>query len=177
MRRRLALMVALGVVWAIGCTPVETVQSTSWLPRRRLFQGPTGPDVVHVRVALLECRPGETEWRYVNGDLWQLADESLIDEDRRHAMTESGFRVGKVGAPPPAKLLDLLTSTRFNPTPRELTFRTGDAKALAVGPTLPHCRYRIDADGDPVELDQADCKLVVLASRGAGGKTVLRLTP
>jgi hypothetical protein len=177
MRRRLALMIALGVVWAIGCTPVDKVQSTSWLPRKRVFQGPTGSDVVQMRVALLECRPGEAEWKFVNGDLWQLADESLIDEDRRQAMIDSGFRVGKVGSQPPAKLLALLTSQRFNPEPRELSFRTGDPKGLAIGPALAHCRYRVERDGEPVELDQADCKLVVVASRGADGKTVLRLTP
>jgi hypothetical protein len=178
MRRRLALMVALGVVWAVGCTPVETVQSTtSWLPRRRLFQGPSGPDVVQVRLALLECPPGQVEWRYVNGDLWQLADESLIDEDRRQAMNESGFRVGKVGTQPPAKLLDLLTSQHFNPEPRELSFRAGDPKALTLGPTLRQCRYQLTRDGDPIVVDAADCQLAVVATRGTDGKTMLRLTP
>ncbi len=177
MWRRLALMTALGVVWAAGCTPADTVPSTSWLPHRRIFQGPTGPDVVRIRLALLECRPGEAEWAYVNRDLWQLADESLIDEDRRQAMNASGFRVGKVGTPPPAKLLSLLTSRRSNPNPRELSFRTGDAKELAVGPTLPHCQYQVERDGDAINVDQADCQLVVAASHGADGKTVLRLTP
>src|SRR5438874_10295226 len=105
MRRRLALMMALGVVWAAGCAPVEAVRSsTSWLPRPRLFRGPAGPDVVQVRVALLECPPGEAEWRYLTGDLWQMADESFIDLDRRQAMTDSGFRAGKVGTQPPAPL-------------------------------------------------------------------------
>jgi hypothetical protein len=176
MRRRLALMIVFGVVSAFGCTPTGTVQSTAWLPRRHFFQGPSGPDVVHMRVALLESQPGESEWRYLTSELWQLADESLVDEDRRHAMTESGFRVGKVAAPPPARLLTLLTSSRFNPTPRELTFRAGDPKALAIGPTLPHCRYRVE-DGEPITLDSADCKLVVAASRGSGDKTLLRITP
>ncbi|HEX5270289.1 MAG TPA: hypothetical protein VFW33_07380, partial [Gemmataceae bacterium] len=177
MRRRLALLLALGVTWAAGCAPVEAVRSTSWLPHRRVFQGPTGSDVVQMRVAVLECAPGGTEWRYLNGDLWQLADESLIDEDRRQAMTESGFRVGKVGTQPPAKLLTLLTSKRFNPAPREMAFRTNDPKPLYLGPTLPHCRYRAERDGDFTDLEQADCKLVVVASRGGDGKTRLRLTP
>ncbi len=177
MRRRLALIMALGVTWASGCAPVETVRSTSWLPGRHLFQGPTGPDVVQVRLAILECRPGETEWNYLNGDLWQMADESLIEEDRRQAMNESGFRVGKVGTQPPAKLLSLLTSQRFNPAPRELAFRTGDPKELNLGPTLTHCRYRVARDAEPIDLEQADCKLVLVASRGPDGKTVLRLTP
>jgi hypothetical protein len=177
MWRRLALILALGVAWVAGCTPVDKVQSTSWLPRRRVFQGPTGPDVVQVRIAVLECRPGEAEWKYVNGELWQLADESLIDEDRRQAMNQRGFRVGKIGTQPPAKLLTLLTSKRSNPNPRDFSFRTGDPKGLAVGPALAHCRYQVERDGEPVEADQADCKLVVVASRGTDGKTVLRLTP
>ena len=106
MRRRLALMMALGVVWAAGCTPTaEAVRSASWLPGRRLFQGPAGPDVVQIRVAVLECPPGEAEWRYLNGDLWQLADESLIDLDHKKVMDESGFRVGKIGTQPPSRLL------------------------------------------------------------------------
>jgi len=130
-----------------------------------------------MRIAVIECRPGEKEWIYVNNDLWQLADESLIDEDRRHAMNESGFRVGKLGALPPAELLTLLTSKRFNPTPRELSFRTGDPKPLAVGSTLAHCRYQVEQDGTPIELDHADCKLLVVASPAAGGKTMLHITP
>jgi hypothetical protein len=177
MWRRLALILALGVAWAIGCAPVEAVRSTSWLQHRRIFQGPTGTDVVQMRVAILECPPGEAEWRYVNGDLWQLADESLIEEDRRQAMTESGFRVGKVGTQPPAKLLALLTSKRFNPAPRELAFRTGDPKELCLGPTLAHCRYRPGRDDESLDLEQADCKLAITASRGPNGKTLLSLTP
>jgi len=170
-------MVALGMVWAIGCTPMDKVSTTSWLPRRHPFQGPTGPDVVQMRVALLEVRPGEAEWKYVNDDLWQLADESLIDEDRRLVMDESGFRVAKVGTQPPAKLLAMLMSRRFNPTPRDMTFRTGDPKGLIAGPPLPHCRYRSDRDGELMELDQVDCKLLVAASRGPNGRTILRVTP
>ncbi len=177
MRRRLALILALGVMWAAGCAPDSAVRSTSWLPHRHLFQGPTGPDVVQMRVALLECPPGETEWRYLNGDLWQLADESLIEEDRRQAMTDSGFRVAKVGTPPPARLLSLLTSQRFNPAPRELSFRAGDPKDLYLGPALAHCRFRAERDGESADLERADCKLVVVASRGDDGKTRLRLTP
>jgi hypothetical protein len=177
MRRRLALVVALGVAWSLGCTPAKAVRSTSWLPGRHLFQGPSGPDVVEVRVALLECRPGEAPWRYLNGELWQLADETLIDLDRKKAMDDSGFRIARVGTQPPAPLLALLTSKRSNPAPRDLSFRTGDPKELAVGPTLAHCRYRVEPDGEPVALDQADCKLVVVAARGTGGKTVLRVTP
>jgi hypothetical protein len=177
MGRRLALILALGVAWAIGCAPGGAVRSTSWLSHRRIFQGPTGTDVVQMRIAILECTPGETEWRYVNNDLWQRTDESLIEEDRRQAMTESGFRVGKVGSQPPAKLLSLLTSKRYNPAPRELTFRTDDPKELCLGPTLAHCRYRPGSDDEPLDLEQADCKLVVVASHAADGKTLLRLTP
>jgi hypothetical protein len=177
MRRRLALILALGVTWVAGCAPVETIRSTSWLPHRRVFTGPTGADVVQVRIALLECPPGGAEWQYLNGDLWEQADESLIEEDRRQAMTDSGFRVGKVGTQPPAKLLSLLTSKRFNPAPRELSFRANDAKGICLGPTLAHCRYRPERDGEPVDLEGADCKLMMVASRGSEGKTLLRLTP
>jgi hypothetical protein len=177
MRRRLALILALGMTWAVGCAPGEAVRSTSWLPHRRIFQGPTGPDVVQMRIAILECPPGESEWRYLNGELWQLADESLIEEDRRRAMTDSGFRVGKVGTQPPARLLSLLTSARFNPAPRELAFRAGDSKTLCLGPTLEHCRYRTEREGERLDMEQADCKLVVVASRAPDGRTRLRLTP
>jgi hypothetical protein len=170
-------MAALGLALALGCTPVEKVTSTSWLPRRHPFQGPTGADVVQMRVALVEVRPGEAEWNYVNGGLWQLADESLVDEDRRDAMAESGFRVGKLGTQPPPALLALLTSKRFNPSPRDLSFRTGDPRPLTVGPTLAHCRYRAGRDGEPVVLEQADCALVVTAARGPDGQAVLRVTP
>jgi hypothetical protein len=177
MRQRLALWGALSLMLALGCTPVEKVASTSWLPRRRPFQGPTGPDVVQMRIAFVEVRPGEADWKYINGDLWQLADESLIDEDRREIMDESGFRVGKLGTQPPPTLLALLTSKRSNPAPCDFTFRTGDPKPLTVGPTQAHCRYRVEREGNWVELDQADCRFIVSASHGSDGKTLLHVSP
>src|SRR5947209_20464815 len=101
MRRRLALIFALGVIGCLGCTP-GNVHPTSWM-HRRLFQGPTGPDVVQMRIAVIECPLAQSECAYINGELWQLADESLIEEDRRQAMNESGLRIGKLGAQPPAQ--------------------------------------------------------------------------
>jgi hypothetical protein len=174
--RQLALILALSVVGCLGCT-TDDVHPSSWLSHRRPLQGPTGPDVVQMRFAIIECRLGEAEWSYINGELWQVADESLIDEDRRQAMNESGFRVGKIGALPPAPLLTMLTSKRFNPSPRELEFRSSDPRPLPIGSTLPQCRYQLERDGTPIEVNQADCKLIIAASQATGGKTMLHLTP
>src|SRR5262249_39980175 len=116
---------------------------------------------------------------YINGELWDLADERPIDLERQRAMRKSGFRVGQLGSQPPARLLELLTSSRSNAASRLLTFRADHSKDLPIGPPLPSCRYTVEQDEQETEvaLDQADCKLVITAAPGEDGKTALHFTP
>jgi hypothetical protein len=177
MRGRLALVLALWVGAAAGCTPVEKVSSTSWLPRLPSFQGPVGPDVVQMEVALLERPLGDP---YINKDLWQFADERVVGPDRKAVMEGSGFRIGQVsGRLTPSGLLALLTSKRCCANPRALRVHAGHPTPLELGPALPVCRFQIDQDGQPVtaEFAQAQCRLVVVPSLAGDGKTVLRFTP
>ncbi len=146
MRRRLALMLALCLGCAAGCHPGGAARSTAWLPRLRPFQGPAGADVVQMRVALVECPLGEPDFRYINGELWALADERAIDLEHQQVMKDSGFRVGQVGSQPPARLLELLTSGRSNTAARSISFRADHAKELPIGPTLPACRYTVEGE-------------------------------
>jgi hypothetical protein len=179
MRRRLALMFALCLGCAAGCYPPETVRSTTaWLPHLRPFQGPSGPDVVQMRVALIECPLGGADFRYINGELWSLADERAIDIEHQQIMKDSGFRVGQIGSQPPPRLLELLTSARANASSRGVTFRADHPRELPIGPTLPVCRYTVEGEDGKAEvrLDQADCRLSLTATVGKEG-TTLRFTP
>src|SRR5262245_22923639 len=100
MRQQRALVFGLLLSWLVGCAVAEPARPTSWLSRRRPFQGPTGPDVVQMQVALLECPVGD---RYLNDDLWALADEQQF-LSCKSLLEENGWRIGQIGGVTPAKL-------------------------------------------------------------------------
>ena len=75
------IVVGLLIVWLAGCTAEEPLRSVSLLDELRAFQGPTGPDVVQMDVALVEQPAGDAEC--INGDLWILADEQAVPLERK----------------------------------------------------------------------------------------------
>ena len=177
MRGRLALVVVLWTGLAAGCQTEGKTGSTAWLPRFNPFQGPVGPDVVCLEVAPLEPPLGDP---YINEELWQSADERLIEPEKKALMEESGFRIGQVGGlMTPPKFLALLISKRYCVNPRGLQVRAGQPTTLALGPTLPQCRFQVEQDGHPqeVEFQKADLKLSVVPSLTKEGTICLRFTP
>ena len=91
MRRGWALAMLLSVVLG-GCTTARPLRSTGWLDRFRRLNGPTGPDVVQMDIALLERPVGDS---YINRDLWTTADEQVIALERKAQLDDNGFRVGQ----------------------------------------------------------------------------------
>ena len=159
----------------VGCAAGPPVKSTSWL-KRLPFGAAGGPEYVGMEVALLECPVGDV---YINRDLWTLADELVVEPERKAALEGNGFRVAQVGGLIPAELQALLTSKRSNADPRQRRVLTGHPATLPLGPQVSELSFQVVQDGEPVsvKLAQAQCRLLVVPGRAAEGKVRLQFTP
>lgn len=176
MQRWLALVLLLGSVLVAGCVTGEGGSSTRWM-RGSAFRGPAGADVVQLEIALLERPLGDP---FLNEELWQSVDERVVGPQERAVMESAGFRVGQMNALlTPPQFLQLLTSERWNVAPHALRNRAGKPTPLTLGAPHEICRFKIDKDGEPeeVEFHRAECRLVVVATPTTGQSTTLRFTP
>lgn len=171
-----ALVFGLLAALVMGCATGERARPVAWLDRLRPFQGPTGPDVVQLDVALLECPLGDA---YINDELWATADEQVLSPGRRGPLEDNGFRIGQVAGITPGPLQTLLTSERSCANPRRIQMRAGNASTVVLGPIVPRCQFALVRDGERAEvvLDQAQCVLSVAPSLTRDGKTRLQFTP
>jgi hypothetical protein len=161
---------------AVGCVKSsEGVRSTSWLQPFRPATGPAGADVVHMDVALVELPVGD---RFLNKDLWTLADEQVIALDRKAVLEDNGLKVGQLGVAP-ARLQRLLTSDRTCINPRRIALRSGNSYELMLGPPHAQLRFAVEKAGETREVvcDEAQCVLVVTPTLTPDGRTLLRCTP
>jgi hypothetical protein len=175
MGRRVAGVLALLAGAVAGCFTGQPERSLSRLGPAGLGR-PAGADVVQIDVALVERPLGD---RYLNGDLWQLADEQGVTLERKAVLEENGFRVGQVGGLPPAGLQALLTSPRSCPDPHRLSVRAGNPTAVTLGPTWKACCFAVKqgAEAAAVELADAQCVLEIVPTLTDDGRTALRFTP
>jgi hypothetical protein len=175
MCRRVAGVLALLAGALAGCFTGQPERSLSRLGPVP-FGGPAGEDVVQIDVAVVERPLGD---RYLNGDLWQLADEQGVTLERKAVLEENGFRVGSVGGLLPAGLQGLLTSPRSCPEPHRLAVRAGNATAVRLGPAEGTCRFEVrsGAEAAAVELADAQCLLEVVPTLTDDGRTLLHFTP
>ncbi len=158
-----------------GCATGKPLPSTSWLDRLRPLQGSAGPDVVRMQLALLEMPAGDP---YLNRELWDLADEEGLPLDRKALLQDNGFRIGQVGGLTPSRLQRLLESEKSCISARWIELRPGTPKEVQLGPALPACRYLVQGGkAEEVNVEQAQCLLVVVPALTAGGRTTLRFTP
>jgi hypothetical protein len=172
MRHWAVLLLAL----AVGCTAGQPLDSTSWLQPFRPFQGLSGIDVITLETALVEGPVGD---RYIDQDLWALADDQVVALDRKALLHDNGFRVGQIGGLTPSGLQKLLTSERTCLNPRRIQLHAGNSTRLALGPTLAASRFELQQDERkvPVQLEQADCALIVIPTLTPDGRTRLHFTP
>src|SRR5262249_27208234 len=149
------LLPGLLIALLAGCTSATT-HTTSWWERLRPFQGPTGPDVVCMDVALIERPIGDP---YLNDELWTSADEQGGALERKAVLDENGLRVGLIGGITPSRLLALLTSEQSSPSPRHIQLRAGNAKKFELGRKLAVCQFHLHQDSQslPVTLEQVSC--------------------
>ena len=141
--------------------------TTSWLGRPRVFQGPSGSDVIQLDVAVLEGPVGN---RAFNHDLWRVTDEQGIAPETQTVLEENGLRVGQIGGIAPQELQTLLTSERSCVRSRRIQLRSGTPHKLVLGPALSKGHFVLHDKGRDtgVNLDQADAGGVVFAMHDRG---------
>jgi hypothetical protein len=100
------------------------------------FRGPTGADVVQLEWGLIERPVGD---RYLNEDVWTLANEQVIPLDRKDELETNGLRIASIGGLLPAEFLELVRSERSNPAPQRKQVRSGHPTLLALGPIREKC--------------------------------------
>jgi hypothetical protein len=176
MRQRQAVLLAVLTGALGGCLPARTEPAPAGYDVRRAFPGPTGEDVVQIDVAQVERLPGD---RFINHELWELADEQGVSLERKPVLEANGFRVCQLGGVPPAGLQALLTSVRSCPDPHHLQLRAGTAAPVLLGAPWRRCRFELHQEGRevPVDLEEAQCLLEVVPRLGEDGRTVLTFTP
>jgi hypothetical protein len=175
MRRGQGLLLGLLAGLFVGCLTNKPEGSVSFLKHLQPM-GPTGPDVVHIEVALIERPVGD---RYLNQDLWPLADEQIVGLEQKAVLEENGFRVGQVGGIPPPGLQALLTSATSCANPRLWQMHAGKSKTVMLGSARPLCRFRLQQEGEArsISLEQAQCTLLVVPTLAADGRVQLHFTP
>ena len=84
--------VALAAFVLTGCATEKQATSISFFSKMRPQKAAlAGPEWVQIDIALLE-RPLHD--RFINNELWQLADEQIVPLERKACLEEAGFRIG-----------------------------------------------------------------------------------
>ena len=91
-----------------GSATEKPVTSISFFNKMRPLKPIPGPEMVQIDIALLE-RPLHD--RFLNNELWLLADEQIIPLERKAYLEEAGFRIGQVNGLNPSGLQTMLTSS------------------------------------------------------------------
>ncbi len=160
-----------------GCVSGPGGPSAAWRKRPPPpVPRPVLANFVQMDIALLECPAGDP---YINEELWTLTDEQIVGPEQKSVLEDNGFRVAQLGGIVPAELQDLLTSKRSNLNPRRRELASGGTAVITLGPVQPALRCTVVQDGqaDPVTLERAQCKLVVVPTLTADGRTCLHFTP
>jgi hypothetical protein len=180
MRHWQAVVVGLLAALLAGCLTPPPRDGPR--PEGGAFQGPAGPDVVQMDIALVE-RPADDP--YLTDQVWQLADEEKvrrdgdIDLEHKARLSDNGLRVGEIAGAPPGELCRLVRGERSCLNPRRLTLHAGKATPILLGPAWTHCTFVLQREGrtTPVELDLARCQLEVTPTLTEEGRTLLLFTP
>jgi hypothetical protein len=157
-----------------GCAWPESVKSTSFMQRFR--DRSIAPDRTVIEIAAIYRPLGDG---YINGRLWESANELFIDLERHAALEENGFRIGQlIGAPP--NDLQLLLSDRAVCSQFIRSFTASEPISLLLNETpVPQTAYEVTHGKTKanVELTQARFSLKVGAEFTSDGRTKLTFTP
>ena len=175
MRRSLAMMLALATASLTGCFTATPDRAITHFEAQAPFICQPGEDGVQLDVYLVE-RPAADGC--INRDVWELADEQAL-QDRKGPLNDNGFRACVLGVTPPDGLQSLLRSERSCANPRRLRLHAGKAAQIVLGPVAPqlHCLLRQDGRTGDVDLEHAQCLLLVTPHVAADGRLVLQFTP
>ncbi len=176
MRRLQALVLALCSGAMLGCFTPQADRTTAKYPVRPACEGPTGPNTVLLRVALVERPVGDYA---LNHEIWELVDEQGLDLECKAHLHDNGFRMGQFGSVPPPSLDELIQSERSCANPRQIRMYSGNSTTVVLGTTQNHCAFNLLGKGQatPVELDQAVCQFQIVPTILSDGGTRLQITP
>lgn len=146
----LPCLVALALASA-GCLNTDPSSPVVYSPGFSPFQGPTGPDVVQLMVAVVEQPLGDS---YLNHELWDMIDEQQIDFETKMKLADNGLRVGVLGGTPPARLQRLITSERCCEPPRRIRMREDGKNVVARGSVRDTFRAELKHDDEPISLER-----------------------
>jgi hypothetical protein len=176
MRHSQAVVLVLLSGLLTGCfTPPE--RSRSLFGDGAPFEGPTGPDIVQMDVALIERPLGD---RYLNQELWTQADEQGVNLERKTLLEANGFRIGQIGGLPPAGLQAMLTSPRSWVDGHRLRWHAGTSTSVPLGPECKHFVFQVEQGQGKqnLEFEEAQCLLAVLPTLAEEDERIhLRFTP
>jgi hypothetical protein len=177
MRLGLAVVLALLSAALPGYFAPDGERTVALLGVKRLFGGPTGDDVVGLSVVVVERPAGDAT---LDRDLWEFVDEQVLDSDQRLQLARNGFRIGRFGGAPPPALHALITSeASCSTSPQRIQLRAGNRHSVPIGPRWSQCRFRLDQQGRPldVELANALCQMRIVPKLGQEGGVTLRFSP
>jgi hypothetical protein len=159
-----------------GCLNTDSSSPVVYSPGFSPFEGPTGPDVVQLMVAIVEQPLGDS---YLNHELWELVDEQQFDFETKGKLADNGLRAGVLGGTPPARLQRLITSERCCEPPRRIRMREDGKNTVARGTvrddfklTLQHGEETI-----PLEREKGSVELEVTPTIKDEQHITLRFTP
>ena len=157
-----------------GCAAEKPITSMSFFNKSLPAELIAGTDMIQLEVALLE-RPLYD--RFINTELWQLADEQIIPLERKAYLEEAGFRFGQVNGLNPSGLQTLLASDRSCVCPKRHYTRAGNAILLPLGPALAHCRVEQTNAPEVLEFERADCLLKITPAPEPDNRVHLHCVP
>jgi hypothetical protein len=157
-----------------GCAAEKPITSISFFNKSLPSKLIAGPDTIQLDVGLLE-RPLHD--RFINTELWLLADEQIIPLERKACLEDAGFRIGQVNGLNPSGLQTLLASDRSCVCPKRHYTRAGTSILLPLGPALAHCRVEQTTAPEVLEFERADCLLQITPSAAPDNRVHLHCVP
>jgi hypothetical protein len=157
-----------------GCAWPESVRSTSFMQHFR--DRAISPDHAVIQVAAIYRPLGDG---YINGRVWESANELFIDLERHAVLEENGFRVGQLVGAPPSDLQQLLLDPGCC-TLKFRSFASSEPVAIYLNETpapLTSFDLMLGKQNTKVELTDARYCLKVAAEFTSDGRTKLTFTP
>ena len=161
------------VCFPVGCVQPEQAKPSSWVEQFKSRAIP--PDHAFIKIALIERPRGD---EYINEQIWQHADELIVDLDKRGTLDDNGLRVGQLVGAPPDGLRQLIASPQYCKTRgRVFPQNTTVPIDLETIPALTAFEFVHGGERTEETLDQARFWLDVSARIGADGQTTFIFTP
>lgn len=159
-----------------GCFTGDSPRTPGWAERMGVPHVALGPDGVLLDLVVLEMPLGDT---FINKDIWECANVRSGGLECHGLLADNGLRTGPVIGMIPDQLQNLLNSPRHCFSKRRQILPGGQTTAVAVGPALPVCSFRLHtAEGDSdIELEQGQPTLIIAPSLADGGRIRLKFTP